>query len=168
MRSRASCRIAHRVSTAAISARSAAATRCRSSKRRSFGSGASGILRDLVKTRYGFHIVAVDQRIPGKTLPFETGARTDRRAAQSERRRAGVAAICFSTGGPIGNHRSGLERSEYAPSAMTWLQERRSVMNSDYPSPTDIAHKRRELAPAQQAAFDAFGKVALAHVTQCP
>ena len=36
-----------------------------------FRFGASGILRDLVKTRYGFHIVAVDQSIPGKTLPFE-------------------------------------------------------------------------------------------------
>jgi peptidyl-prolyl cis-trans isomerase C len=36
-----------------------------------FKFGASGILRDLVKTRYGFHIVAVDQSIPGRTLPFE-------------------------------------------------------------------------------------------------
>jgi peptidyl-prolyl cis-trans isomerase C len=32
---------------------------------------ASGILPELVKTRHGFHIVAVDQSIPGKTLPFE-------------------------------------------------------------------------------------------------
>jgi peptidyl-prolyl cis-trans isomerase C len=32
---------------------------------------AVGLLRDLVKTRYGFHIVAVDQRIPGAKLPFE-------------------------------------------------------------------------------------------------
>jgi peptidyl-prolyl cis-trans isomerase C len=31
----------------------------------------TGILRELVKTRHGFHIVAVDQRIPGATLPFE-------------------------------------------------------------------------------------------------
>ena len=31
----------------------------------------SGILPELVKTRHGFHIVAVDQSIPGKTLPFE-------------------------------------------------------------------------------------------------
>ena len=30
-----------------------------------------GVLRELVKTRHGFHIVAVDQRIPGATLPFE-------------------------------------------------------------------------------------------------
>lgn len=37
-----------------------------------FKFGASGVLRDLVKTRYGFHIVAVDQSIPGKKLPFET------------------------------------------------------------------------------------------------
>jgi AhpD family alkylhydroperoxidase len=59
-------------------------------------------------------------------------------------------------------------------------------MNPGYPLSTpDIARKRRELAPAQQAAFDAFGKavfaegvlstkikqivaVAVAHVTQCP
>ncbi len=36
-----------------------------------FKFGASGILRDLIKTRYGFHIVAVDQRIPGRRLPFD-------------------------------------------------------------------------------------------------
>lgn len=36
-----------------------------------FRLGASGLLRDLVKTRHGFHIVAIDQRIPGKRLPFE-------------------------------------------------------------------------------------------------
>ena len=36
-----------------------------------FRLGASGILREIVKTRYGFHIVAVDQSIPGKPLPFE-------------------------------------------------------------------------------------------------
>ncbi len=36
-----------------------------------FRFGASGILQDLVKTRYGFHIVAVDRSIPGKTVPFE-------------------------------------------------------------------------------------------------
>lgn len=59
-------------------------------------------------------------------------------------------------------------------------------MGSGYPSPTpEMARRRRELAPAQQAAFDAFGKavfaegtlsakmkqiiaVAVAHVTQCP
>lgn len=28
------------------------------------------ILRELVKTRYGFHIVAIDHRVPGETLPF--------------------------------------------------------------------------------------------------
>ncbi len=32
---------------------------------------AHGILRHLVKTRHGFHIVAVDQSVPGETLPFE-------------------------------------------------------------------------------------------------
>jgi peptidyl-prolyl cis-trans isomerase C len=36
-----------------------------------FRLGPTGLLRDLVKTRYGFHIVAVDQRIPGAKLPFE-------------------------------------------------------------------------------------------------
>jgi peptidyl-prolyl cis-trans isomerase C len=32
----------------------------------------TGILREVIKTRYGLHLVAVDQRIPGETLPFET------------------------------------------------------------------------------------------------
>src|SRR5579884_1790291 len=59
-------------------------------------------------------------------------------------------------------------------------------MSSIYPLSTpEIAHRRRDLAPNQQAAFDAFGKavfadgalsaktkqiiaVAVAHVTQCP
>jgi AhpD family alkylhydroperoxidase len=59
-------------------------------------------------------------------------------------------------------------------------------METIYPlSTTEIAHKRRDLTPNQQAAFDAFGKavfadgalsakakqiiaVAVAHVTQCP
>ncbi|MGA8901555.1 peptidylprolyl isomerase, partial [Bradyrhizobium sp.] len=36
-----------------------------------FKFGASGILRDLVKTRYGFHIVAIDRSIPGKAFPFQ-------------------------------------------------------------------------------------------------
>lgn len=31
----------------------------------------TGLLRELVKTRYGFHIVTVDERIPGKALPFD-------------------------------------------------------------------------------------------------
>ncbi len=30
-----------------------------------------GVLPDLVKTRYGFHIIAVDERIEGKQVPFE-------------------------------------------------------------------------------------------------
>lgn len=45
-----------------------------------FRLGASGILRQLVKTRHGFHIVAVDASIPGKTLPF--AAVRDRIAAR--------------------------------------------------------------------------------------
>ena len=36
-----------------------------------FRLGPTGILRELVRTRYGFHIVAIDRRIPGKNLPFE-------------------------------------------------------------------------------------------------
>jgi len=36
-----------------------------------FRLGASGILPELVKTRHGFHIVAVDQSVPGQALPFE-------------------------------------------------------------------------------------------------
>lgn len=36
-----------------------------------FKLGPTGILHELVKTRYGFHIVAIDQRIPGTKLPFE-------------------------------------------------------------------------------------------------
>jgi peptidyl-prolyl cis-trans isomerase C len=30
-----------------------------------------GLLRELVKTRYGFHIVVVDKRIPGAKVPFD-------------------------------------------------------------------------------------------------
>lgn len=33
-----------------------------------------GVLSGLVQTRFGFHIVAVDQRIPGEQLPFEAVA----------------------------------------------------------------------------------------------
>lgn len=36
-----------------------------------FRPGPTGILRQLIKTRFGFHIVAVDKRIRGETLPFE-------------------------------------------------------------------------------------------------
>lgn len=36
-----------------------------------FRLGPTGLFRELVKTRYGFHIVAVDQRIPGQKLPFD-------------------------------------------------------------------------------------------------
>lgn len=36
-----------------------------------FRLGPAGLLRELVRTRHGFHIVAIDQRIPGKRLPFE-------------------------------------------------------------------------------------------------
>ncbi len=36
-----------------------------------FRLGSEGILREVVRTRYGFHLVAVDRRIPGDLLPFE-------------------------------------------------------------------------------------------------
>lgn len=36
-----------------------------------FSPGRTGVSRDLVKTRFGFHIIAIDQRMPGKVLPFE-------------------------------------------------------------------------------------------------
>jgi peptidyl-prolyl cis-trans isomerase C len=36
-----------------------------------FRFGPTGILGELVKTRHGLHIVAVDRRIPGKKVPFE-------------------------------------------------------------------------------------------------
>ena len=35
-----------------------------------FQLGPMGILREIVKTRHGFHIVAIDRRIRGETLPF--------------------------------------------------------------------------------------------------
>lgn len=36
-----------------------------------FGTRATGVLPTLVATRYGFHVVAVERRIPGRQLPFE-------------------------------------------------------------------------------------------------
>jgi peptidyl-prolyl cis-trans isomerase C len=36
-----------------------------------FGTTATGVLPELVHTRYGFHIVAVERRIAGRALPFE-------------------------------------------------------------------------------------------------
>lgn len=36
-----------------------------------FRLGPTGLLHELVKTRYGFHIVAIDRRIPGEKLPFD-------------------------------------------------------------------------------------------------
>jgi peptidyl-prolyl cis-trans isomerase C len=50
-----------------------------------FRLGANGILRHLVKTRHGFHIVAVDQSIPGERLSFEAV-----RERISEQLKAGV------------------------------------------------------------------------------
>ncbi|HEY2534640.1 MAG TPA: peptidylprolyl isomerase [Xanthobacteraceae bacterium] len=50
-----------------------------------FRLGPIGILREVVKTRHGFHIVVVDQRIPGETLPFEAV-----RERIAERLKAGV------------------------------------------------------------------------------
>ena len=36
-----------------------------------FADGWIGVLPRLVKTRYGFHVVAIDRRVEGKVLPFE-------------------------------------------------------------------------------------------------
>ena len=36
-----------------------------------FGTRATGVLPQLATTRYGFHVIAVDHRIAGRTLPFE-------------------------------------------------------------------------------------------------
>ncbi len=36
-----------------------------------FGDAWIGILQRLVKTRFGFHIIAIDQRIDGEVLPFD-------------------------------------------------------------------------------------------------
>jgi peptidyl-prolyl cis-trans isomerase C len=49
----------------------------------------TGILPEVVKTRYGFHLVAVDQRIPGDILPFEVvRERVSERLKQSVEARA--------------------------------------------------------------------------------
>ena len=37
-----------------------------------FENGGVGVLSRLINTRYGFHIVSVEQRIEGRQLPFET------------------------------------------------------------------------------------------------
>lgn len=37
-----------------------------------FGTTAIGVLPQLVQTRYGFHIVLVERRLPGRRLDFET------------------------------------------------------------------------------------------------
>ena len=36
-----------------------------------FGVRSPGLLQELVRTRFGFHVVVVDRRIAGETLPFE-------------------------------------------------------------------------------------------------
>jgi peptidyl-prolyl cis-trans isomerase C len=41
-----------------------------------FRLGPTGLLPELVKTRYGFHIVAVDRRVPGAPLPFDVARET--------------------------------------------------------------------------------------------
>jgi peptidyl-prolyl cis-trans isomerase C len=37
-----------------------------------FGGGELGVLPELVTTRFGFHVVLVARRIPGRVLPYET------------------------------------------------------------------------------------------------
>ena len=60
-----------------------------------FKFGASGILRDIIKTRYGFHLVAVDQSIPGKLLPFEM---VSVQFGQRSRPRSAICARTISNG----------------------------------------------------------------------
>ncbi len=36
-----------------------------------FAGGSTGVLPQLVATRYGFHVVRVDHRVPGRALPFD-------------------------------------------------------------------------------------------------
>jgi len=36
-----------------------------------FGSAATGLLKRLVNTRFGFHIVIIDRRVAGRQVPFE-------------------------------------------------------------------------------------------------
>ncbi|MBS0364392.1 MAG: peptidylprolyl isomerase [Proteobacteria bacterium] len=36
-----------------------------------FRPGPTGVLRELVRSRHGFHIVAIDHRVPGQRLPFD-------------------------------------------------------------------------------------------------
>jgi len=55
-----------------------------------FEGNALGVLPKLVKTRFGFHIVAVDQRVPGKQLPFE---HVHERVAEDLRRDAEARAL---------------------------------------------------------------------------
>jgi peptidyl-prolyl cis-trans isomerase C len=41
-----------------------------------FGHAGTGVLPQLVATRYGFHVVCVDHRVPGQRVPFEHVARS--------------------------------------------------------------------------------------------
>ena len=59
----------------------------------------TGILPEVVKTRYGFHLVAVDKRIPGNILPFEAVRdRVAERLRQSVEARALLQYISFLAG----------------------------------------------------------------------
>lgn len=54
-----------------------------------FRLGSIGILSEVVKTRYGFHLVAVDKRIPGNISPFDVvKERISERLKQSVEARA--------------------------------------------------------------------------------
>jgi peptidyl-prolyl cis-trans isomerase C len=48
-----------------------------------FRLGPTGLLAELVKTRYGFHIVSVDHRLPGRKLPFDAVRATIERRLRS-------------------------------------------------------------------------------------
>lgn len=55
-----------------------------------FEDSALGVLSQLVKTRFGFHVVAVDKRIPGELLPFD---QVRERVAEDLRRDAEARAL---------------------------------------------------------------------------
>ena len=64
-------RRAHPARSAAVSARSDPARRCRSSSRHSKSLPVGEVAAAPVETRYGFHVVLLDRRIAGREMPFE-------------------------------------------------------------------------------------------------
>jgi peptidyl-prolyl cis-trans isomerase C len=63
-----------------------------------FRNGPTGILRELVRTRYGFHIVAVDQR-PWRNAAVRIGLGPRRGSPECQGRGARPAPVCVDPGG---------------------------------------------------------------------